>query len=259
MHRDFKEVFARVSEARYRSIRVRIDLILRGLGFREQSLLAISLTIARNTIIRMADALTFVRFGAKGLKKYELLFVKPAEIEQGFMTAPEHHFGLVARKVWKIPRVPVSQALNGIPQICARRVLDGTSWEDAGELERVMTDRKAKKKPHHPSDPGFIAYWSRRYGVLDAIIEELRETGRLRPQKELSRSRSFRERGGIGVMVDSEGRFILCDGHHRFGIALALKLNVIPVSLISVHPQMAKREAWAEFYNTYRYESSVSP
>ncbi len=254
-----KGIFALVRESQHRSIRVRIDLLLKSLGQKEGSSFSTGLTLARNMVIHIADVLTFVRFGSKGLKKYQLLFLSPAKIEQGFATAPEHHFGVVSRKVWKIPRVPVSQALNGIPQICARRVRDGTSWEDAGELERVMMDRKAKKKPHQPADPEFIAYWSRRYGVLDAIIEEVRDTGRLRPQKQLSLSRSFRERGGIGVMVDSDGRFILCDGHHRFGIALALDLKVIPVSLISVHPQVAKKEAWAEFYKTYRFESSVLP
>jgi hypothetical protein len=214
-------------------------------------------SLFRNGVIRFFDVLTFLKFRKPGLRKYQLLFVNPAEVVWGFKTAPPHHFGVVSKRVWEYPRIAVLDALDGVPRNCLNRLSIGGAWDLSGELERVVEERGRKGKINDPDDPDFQMFWHRRYSALDGIIEELKETKRLRSRAEFVR-KNFREKGGIGVMVGQEGDLVLCDGHHRFGISLALGLQSIPVALFSVHPDCARSKQWEFFFESHKNEPSVS-
>ena len=261
-----KEVFELVSSirkafvssisAKHRPLRVKMDLFFGQIA----SLNPLGQQIAsslRNGVIYFFDLLTYLRFRKPGLKKYQLLFVHPAEVEWGFKTAPPHHFGVVSKRVWHYARVPVLDALDGVPRFCFNRLSVEGTWELSGELERVVEERARKGKNQNSEDSDFQTFWHKRYSSLDGIIEELKQTNRLRPRAELL-SKNFREKGGIGVMVDQGGHLVLCDGHHRFGISLALDVQSIPVALFSVHPDFAKNQKWEGFFESHRHEPSVS-
>jgi hypothetical protein len=190
------------------------------------------------------DLVDFLKFGRSSPKKYELLYVRTDTVERGYKVSRPHHFGVVRDKYWDLELVDVGQACGGIPGFASRRVEKDESWEECGELERVIAHRGKVGKSQDPGDPDFQNYWNRRYPQLDLLIEEVRETGRLRTMGEFLATRRFRERGGIGICLDSVGRPILTDGHHRFGIMKGLQIEAIPVTLHAIHPDFFRMPEW---------------
>ena len=95
-----------------------------------------------------------------------------------------------------------------------RHTSSHTGWStDAGSREQILAR---------------CARW-------DRIFAEVQTSGRLRTRSE-ERPDGFRERGGIGLHVGPDGRlFKGRDGHHRFAMALALGLPVIPAMVGVVH------------------------
>lgn len=130
----------------------------------------------------------------------------------------------------------------------------GKPWEESAELERVIAHRKKFGKSTDPQDKDFQQYWRGRYPQLDLLIAEVRETGRLRTMAEFLSSQRFRERGGIGVCLDSAGNLILTDGHHRFGIMKGLQIKTSPMALHEIHPDFMKTPGWRERLDRLRTE-----
>jgi hypothetical protein len=204
-------------------------------------------------VFLLIDLVAFFRFGPGFPKKHELLWVKISDVQTGhkFGGRP-HHFGVVHGKHWDLDVVGVDDACFGIPGFSMRRVERDESWEQSGELERVIAHRKKVGKSEDPRDEDFQQHWNGRYPKLDSLIAEVRETGRLRTMAEFLSSRRFRERGGIGVCLDSAGDPILTDGHHRFGIMNGLQIETIPVTLHAIHPGFMKTPGWRERLNRLR-------
>lgn len=84
-----------------------------------------------------------------------------------------------------------------------------------------------------------------RFVVLDEIIQEVSQTGLLRPTRDIER-RAFRNLGGITIRIDSDGEVILVGGRHRFGICLAFGLEFCPVTVDGVHPAAIQSGRWAQ-------------
>jgi hypothetical protein len=192
------------------------------------------------------DLVDFLKFGRSSPRKYELLYVSTQSVERGYKVSRPHHFGVVRDKYWDLDLVDVDQACGGIPGIARHRAEADVSWEKSGELERVIEHRRRVGKSVAPEDLDFEAYWNRRYPPLDLLIDEVRETGRLRTMAEFLTSRRFRERGGIGVCIDGSGHPILTDGHHRFGIMKGLQIKTIPVTLHAIHPDFFRLPGWRD-------------
>jgi len=191
------------------------------------------------------DVVAFFRFGRGFPKKYELLWVKVSEVQTGYKFGGRpHHFGVVHGKYWDLDIVGVDDACFGIPGFSMRRVERDESWEQTGELERVIAHRKKVGKSEDPKDKDFQQHWNGRYPQLDSLIAEVRETGRLRTMAEFLSSGRFRERGGIGVCLDSQGSLMLADGHHRFGIMKGLRIETIPMALHAIHPDFFRMPEW---------------
>ncbi len=240
----FREIF-RIGTSRA-PLRVRLDLLIssgiRSLGATGQRLDGMS----RKTLLLLVDFFTWLKFRQPGLKKYQVLFVSPTDIQWGYLLAPPHHFGVVRKRFWDYQRVPVLEALGGTPARCVQRVKAGVSWEETGEID-FFVNRKMEKRSRAVHNRDLSEQISRRYEMLDEIIEELTRTKELRTRGEFEPN-SFREKGGIGVVVNDRGVMSLCDGHHRFGIALALGLPVIPVALYAVHPGFVQSGDWRSFF-----------
>jgi hypothetical protein len=202
------------------------------------------------------DLVEFARFGSGSPKKYELIHVKTKSVELGYRTSRPHHFGVVRDKYWESELVAVDEACDGIPGVARRRVEKNEPWEVCGELERVLAHRGRIGKSQDPEDPDFQNYWNRRYPQLDLLIQEVKETGRLRTRAELLTSRRFREQGGIGICLDSGGRPILTDGHHRFGIMKGLQIEIIPVALHAIHPDFFRMPEWRSMLTELRVPRS---
>lgn len=190
------------------------------------------------------DLVELIRFGSGHPKKYELLWVRTQDVEKGFKVWRPHHAGVVRNRSWQLGLVDVDDACGGIPGVARRRVEKNESWEECGELERVILERKNNGQSHEPADHDFQKHWDRRYSQLNSVIDEVRETRRLRTMAEFLRSGRFRERGGIGVSLDDDGRIILTEGHHRFGIIKGLGIEKIPVALYAIHPRFMETPDW---------------
>jgi hypothetical protein len=200
------------------------------------------------------DCLEYVLYRQRGLRKFERLLLHPEEITWGFVRTPPHHFGVVRRKFWDLPRVPVSEAIGGIPKNCLKRLLPSQSWESSGEFERVQREERRKGNPYLANDPRFFLRWQQRFEALDALIDDVKREGTLQTRDQLD-SLPFRERGGVGIVINEDGSISLCDGHHRFGLSLGLGVQRLPVALFAVHPEFVKSGKWKTFYETHRFIS----
>lgn len=75
--------------------------------------------------------------------------------------------------------------------------------------------------------------WERRVAkTYDAIFESIKKNG-FKTQEELSGPYGIAEE--IAVCVDRNGEFLFLNGKHRLAMAMALKLEKIPVALVAVH------------------------
>jgi hypothetical protein len=198
------------------------------------------------------DCLEFLLYRQRGLRKFERLVLRPDEVAWGFERTPLHHFGVVRMKFWDLPRVPVLEAIGGIPKNCLKRLLPSQSWESSGEFERVQREEQRKGNPYLANDPRFLLRWHQRFEALDELVDDISREGTLRTRDQLD-SFPFRERGGVGIVINEDGSISLCDGHHRFGLSLGLGVQHIPVALFAVHPEFVKSGKWKEFYESHRY------
>ena len=201
---------------------------------------------SKNSVTRLFEFFAWLRFRRPGLKKYSLFLIPPSLVSTGYLKAPPHHFGVVRSRFWDWPTVPPLQAAGGIPQRCVERVNAAKSWAETDEIDFYYRQKRVKEEQAQE----FSQRAEKRYAALDSLIDELRVSGRLRTRKEFE-PRSFREKGGIGIVVNEGGSVSVCDGHHRFGIALALNLTEIPVALYAVHPSFAKSQGWLDFCAQY--------
>jgi hypothetical protein len=205
------------------------------------------LTTTRNTIVVLVDFFTWLRYRTSGLNKYQRLYVSPKQIRFGYQNPPPHHFGVIRYRDWDQELVPVMHALGGVPLRCRQRIRDQVSWEETGEIRSLV----AKKVGGGKIPPELENRIRHRYELLDGVIQELSQTRYLRSRNEYEKL-SFREKGGIGVIVNRDGSLSLCDGHHRFGIAHALDVESIPVALYAVHPEYVKNGGWKKFFAEHR-------
>jgi hypothetical protein len=181
----------------------------------------------------LRDTINRSSFGPGAPRFAELLWVDPTEVQ------------LYARKgssLWQSATI-IDQSLissrhlgiDGDPVLTAAiaRWQEGMSWEQTGEIERMM-----RAITRHGERGGCRTKQDivRRCARLDKLFETIAREGRLRTQSELS-NRRFREIGGIGIDIGPNGTLIRSsNGRHRFAIARILGLKTIPVRIGTVHP-----------------------
>jgi hypothetical protein len=121
---------------------------------------------------------------------------------------------------------------------CIRHFEDGLSWENTGIYEYLLERLNKKLSIDKNSNVDGCRNFDEiveRYRTLDVIFNQMRIEGRMKTMSEMIPN-SFREMGGIRIHVGPEGEFYFGGGgHHRFGIAYALRFKLIPVSLGFIH------------------------
>jgi len=111
--------------------------------------------------------------------------------------------------------------------------VDGLSWEQTGEIERMERAIRAKGPIKGCRSRADIL---RRCARLDEIFQTVEREKRLRTQAEAEPG-TFREVGGIGMHIGPGGVPIrAANGRHRFAMARILGLPPIPVRIALVHP-----------------------
>ena len=115
---------------------------------------------------------------------------------------------------------------------CLSHWRDGLSWEASGAVDvnmRLIDEFGASDRMTRRTE--ILG----RLEMLDRVFEQVAADGRLRSREELAadgiKARSFR------VHIGRDGLPLWgLDGSHRIGMALALKLNDLPVEVLAVHP-----------------------
>lgn len=112
-----------------------------------------------------------------------------------------------------------------------------TDWKISGEYLRM---KNLLDSYGYFDNCNSMSDIEKRYNDLDKMLAEVKSEGRIRCRKNLRRF-NFRELGGMEVAVGRNGEIIkIGDGQHRLGIALALGVKKVPVSVALVHKEYEK-------------------
>ena len=119
-------------------------------------------------------------------------------------------------------------------QACHEHWIEGASWEDTGQIDRMMqiiSDSGKVDKLRSLSDV------RTRYHQLDEIFEQVKREQKFRTRQSLVKG-CFREEGGILVHIGPDGApYFGGKGHHRLALALCAGVKVIPAQIGVVHEQ----------------------
>lgn len=202
-----------------------------------------------------SDAATRQLHGSGDPVKFQRIYVDPHVIRRHCRDAiwEEHgdafndHPSVRLPGDWDQKAVDIDTVETGpIIAAVARKLREELSWEQVGEIERRRAELRRV---------GMVSTeWkiSNRYKLLDRIIADVRATGRLRSEEEVSRQ-PFRERGGIGVAIGRDGTVLKSrNGNHRLAIALYFRLAAIPVAVEAVHPDCLENGKWKEILDESR-------
>ena len=185
--------------------------------------------------------------------RHDRLYVRPASIERRVSYRAVHvgRIGDVLGRViipgdWDLSARSLGRgrkrlALIGLAQGLGPFASDYVAW----------MERQAAKSGHNHGCRTREDI-ERRAAKLEAMIEELRSTQRLRERREFL-PWTFRERDGIQVAVGRDGEVLhASDGDHRLTFCQTLDLDAIPVSVIAVHPEALRNGAWARLVTESR-------
>ena len=115
---------------------------------------------------------------------------------------------------------------------CLEHWVDGKTWEETGLIDDMMEMITTYGSYDGCSSREEVVD---RYRKLDKLYDRTKVLGRLKSKEELDED-SFREEGGILMHIGPKGElFFGGNGNHRMAIALALRLEIIPVQLGGVY------------------------
>jgi len=162
----------------------------------------------------------------------ECLWVNPQQCKKSIRIGSQT---FTSGKIIKKKRVfrdysPVTE--DRIIQKCLEHWVEGKSWEETGLVDDMMSLINRYGSYDGCSSREEVID---RYRKLDKLYERTKALGRLKSKEELDED-SFREEGGILMHIGPSGElFFGGNGNHRMAIALALKLEIIPVQLGGVY------------------------
>ena len=199
-------------------------------------------------LTRAVDAGNLLRFGRHCPRKFQLLYCAPKAIRQRVL--------LYRKRRKPAAPAPPQRALHGrfgrlqviragdwdregfdwtdhtVFRAAGQRIHDGVPWSATGDyrrLLRILAERGEYEGCRTQADI------DRRLAGWDAMIDEIRRSGRMRPRSALNPG-NFRERGGIEVAIGRDGDILFAgSGYHRLSVAWHLDLPAIPVCVVLVH------------------------
>lgn len=188
-------------------------------------------------------------FGKNAPRRHMRLYVKTSAVklymkDWAFRSAHGYTFAQLVNPIdrsdWDSFVGPLSASSN--LRVCFRKLEQNLSWEEAGEYDRMMKiiSRKGVK-----DGCDSLSDVEERCRALDHLIAEVRGSKMLKPHSQVAST--VREKGGIGVAIDRDGRLVKTGGGlHRFGIAWGLGVEIIPVCLLAVHIDAILSGAWSQ-------------
>jgi len=188
----------------------------------------------------LRDVVNRVRFGPEAPLSDECLWIDPRKITHSYRPDPKsgtaplfrrHASGKVVGGDWDRSVIALGQ--NPKYKACIARYRDGVPWEETGLYEEMLARIK-----RHGSFDGLRSFEDieRRYATLDKVAQDARRTGRLKARRELDGSYFRREHGGVMAHIARDGTLLRGGGgQHRFALAKALDLPLIPVQLGVIH------------------------
>jgi hypothetical protein len=172
-----------------------------------------------------------VRFGADAPRFAERLWIDPRAVRSYDRKGVAWKSARVVTGAWQQTNErPIEE--EPILQSSIARWVHGKSWEESGEVERML--QAIRNYPGH-------AGCSNRHDILkrcarlDDIFRVIQRERRVRSQNELDPN-AFREFGGIGMHLGPNGTLVRGGhGRHRFAMAWILELPLVPVRIGIVH------------------------
>lgn len=178
------------------------------------------------------DILNILLWGRNGPKSAELIFIDPCSITHVLQKPiSRKQSGKVLDSDWDLNIIHIHE----LPKVAACRAhfIHNIPWENSGAWELMADLFKVRSSPDNCSSWVDV---EERYSRLDELYKHLKEGGRFKSQAELSRTKKFRERGGVHVHFNRDGEPVFgAGGCHRLAIAQILKLPYIPAQLGVVH------------------------
>ena len=170
--------------------------------------------------------------------RHELLFASPRQLDRIYdadgRAAPDFRRRVkkgVVPGEWDLHWSPIEEHRK--QKACRLHFEDGVPWTD---LDLFRNARKRAAAGLVIDGCRTVEDVDARYARLDELFRQAREEGRLRTCWELDDS-CRGERRGIRVHLDRHGRFLFAgNGTHRLAIARILDLPVVPVGLMTAHP-----------------------
>lgn len=181
------------------------------------------------------DIHNVAHYGIAAPRFAERIWVDPMQLKSALVLPPgvrrHHASGLVmdTSELQEVPLFGSRQFDSSIEHWCR-----GVPWEETADYLAVMEGvRRGERRADCNTEKDVLL----RYQRLDALIETVREEGRLRTRPELEKH-AFREYGGVQVCVGKQGRLLLLQhsGYHRFAIAWILNLPLMPAQIGLVDP-----------------------
>ena len=170
------------------------------------------------------------RFGASAPRFAELLWIPTASLQYAVKLGSSKDSAEIIQHWPSDAVVPVTE----LPSIkaCLSHWQDGVPWEETGIFQQMLKKIQEKGKVDRLRNLDDIR---ERYKSVDELYGKVSFHGGLSPRSEFVPG-NFREEGGILVHIGPDGTpYFGKKGHHRLAIAIALKIEIIPVQLGFVH------------------------
>ena len=122
-----------------------------------------------------------------------------------------------------------------------RHFSQGLSWKEVGEIDWMLNNIN-----EHGKQDGCESLLDveKRCDAIDSLKTKLEYGGRFLTQQQIN-PKNFREKGGIGVFIDRNGRIVwLSDGAHRLAIARHLSIKKVPVCIHKIHIDAILHGVW---------------
>ncbi len=187
-------------------------------------------------------------------RMHERIWVDPRQCEMMNTEFDWNDFGEVRAGDWDTRSVPLDEEPATQDylvhwkkiQACLVHWTDGISWESTGIYDHMLQLIETGGTTDGCDSIDDVV---RRYRDLDRVFASVERSKILSTRSELSRVH-FREVGGILFHIDRNMRPVFgLWGCHRFAMAVAVDLSVIPAQVGVVHADV--RESWRDHFSSH--------
>ena len=209
----------------------------------------------------MRDVSNIFAHGPHTPRMHERIWVDPRQCEA--MNAGFHwdDFGEIRKGDWdnqseplaEEPRTQASRNHWVKIQACLAHWNDGTSWESTGIYDHLLQLIEDGGTTDECDSLDDIV---RRYQRLDEVFIAVSKSRKLSTRAELSRIH-FREVGGVVFHIDRDLRPVFgLWGCHRFAMAIAADLPVIPAQVGVVHAEV--KDSWRNHFSSRAWRETTT-